>query len=199
MFQNSSKSVRKEYIAKLILTTIFLGGFALFIGYMLIYGPGLSVFQVSTMDLVLLIFSTYRLGRLIAYDRVMEPFRQFFTRTVPDSTGAGESVEAKGEGLQQALGQLICCPICAGTWVAALLTYFLYLFPGPTHVFLVMTTAIGGAELLGAMTEAFSWAGQYARTMSGAKMIERQGHPVELPERGANKTTEPVENYREYR
>jgi len=62
-----------------------------------------------------------------------------------------------------------------------------------------MTAAIGIAELLGAFTEALSWAGQYARTMSGSKMIERQGHPIEFPERNASHPSDPVENYREYR
>ncbi len=206
MFRSSSNSVRKEYIAKVILTVIFLGGFALFTGWMLFFGPGLDLFKLSAFDLVLLGFSTYRLGRLIAYDRVMEPFRQFYTNTVPDSTGAGESVDPKGEGFQQAMGQLICCPICAGTWVAALLTYALYLFPGPTHVFLMMTAAIGVAEILGAMTEAMSWAGQYARTMSGAKMMERneryseQGHLVEFPDPKKQRESDlVVDSYQEYR
>lgn len=201
MTQSSSKSVRAEYIAKIILIAVFLAGFVLFTGWMMIFGPGLDLFKLSAMDLALLGISTYRLGRLIAYDRVMEPVRKFFTNTVPDSTGAGESVDPKGEGFQQAIGQLICCPICAGTWVAALLTYVLYLFPGPTHVFLIMTSAIGIAELLGAMTEALSWSGQYSRTMSGSKMLERQGQPIELPEPKTNTHTEQHvadKSYRDY-
>lgn len=207
MSQRSSESIRKEHFAKVVLIAIFLGGFALFIGGMMIFGPGLNVFKLSAMDLTLLAFSTYRLGRLIAYDRVMEPFRKFFTNTVPDVTGAGESVDPKGEGFQQAIGQLMCCPICAGTWVAALLTYSLYLFPGPAHIFLTMTAAIGGAELLGAMTEALSWSGQYARTMSGSKMIEREERMMEnsahLVDLADAKRTQPrekaVDTYREYR
>jgi hypothetical protein len=214
MSQSSGKSVRREYIAKIVLTFIFLGGFALFTGWMLTAGPGLDIFELSTVDLVLLSLATYRLGRLIAYDRVMDPFRRFFTDTVPDPTGSGDTVEAKGEGFQQAIGQLICCPICAGTWVAALLTYLLYLFPGPTHLFLVMTAAIGAAELLGAATEALSWTGQHARTMSGAKMREQEqrGHDysgpndrisssliMEYPERKETHTEDVVKTYQDYR
>lgn len=193
-------------MTKIALIAIFLGGFALFTGWMLIYGPGLEIFELSVMQFVLLAFATFRLGRLIAFDRVMEPLRQFFTKTVPDPTGAGDTVEPKGEGFTQAMGQLICCPICAGTWVAALLTYLLYLFPGPTTVFLIMTAAIGAAELLGALTEAFSWSGQYARTMSGLKAMEREsmlesrGHPVEFPDRKPEQTAESAPDpYHEYR
>lgn len=212
MSQSSSESIRKEHTAKVVLTIIFLAGFAIFIGWMMLFGPGLDVFKLSAMDLTLLAFSTYRIGRLIAYDRVMEPFRKFFTNTVPDATGAGESVDPKGEGFQQAIGQLICCPICVGTWVAALLTYALYLFPGPARVFMTMTTAIGVAELLGAVTEALSWTGQQARTISGAKLREREtrpafprsvdlGHAVDYPEREEPPEPEDLaaDTYREYR
>lgn len=206
MLQRGSKSIQRERIAKIILIMVFLSGFALFTGWMFVYGPGIEVFKLSAMDLILLGLSTYRLGRLIAYDRVMEPLRQFVTETVPDSTGAGDSVDPKGEGFQQALGQLVCCPICAGTWVAAGLTYLNYLLPGPTRVFLIMTSAIAIAELLGALTEALSWSGQYARTMSGAKMLERAIPPengdqaVDYPDTKHNHQVEKVaETYRDYR
>jgi hypothetical protein len=164
---------RKEYTAKLILISVFLGGLAFFIFWMTAFGPGLEAFQLSAMQLVLLSLATYRLGRLIAYDRVMEPLRQAFTETLPDPTGSGETVEAKGQGFQLSLGQLICCPICAGTWVAAGLVYLLYLFPAPVMVFLTMTAVVGAAEMLNAATESMSWSGQYYRTMSGSEMINR--------------------------
>lgn len=119
MSQPGSRSLRREQNTKIALTVLFFAVFAAFTAWMLTAGPGLAVFQIGPFDLTLLALATFRLGRLIAYDRVMEPFRQFFTQTVPDATGAGDSVEPKGHGVQQALGQLISCPICAGTWVAA--------------------------------------------------------------------------------
>lgn len=192
MSSGSEHSKKREYLAKLILIVIFLGGLAAFLAYMTFYGPGLSAFRLSWLDLVLLVFATYRLGHLISYDRVTEPLRLLFTETLPDSTGAGETVEAKGEGFQQAIGQLICCPICSGTWVAAVLVYALYLWPDPVRVFLAMTAAVGAAELLNAAGEAFSWTGQHQRVMSGAQMMARKKNIVRieqpcddnLPERG---------------
>ncbi len=188
MTDNDQGSVRREYVAKLILITVFLGGLAAFIGYMTVYGPGWDAFQLTGLQLILLGLSAYRLGRMVAYDRVMEPLRQFFADTRPDPTGAGDTVEPKGKGFQQAVGQLITCPICAGTWISAALVYLLYLFPGPTQLFLTMTAAIGLGELFGALTEALCWSGQYGRVMSGAKMREQealrqqeQPTPIELP------------------
>lgn len=159
---------QREYLAKVTLTGVFFLTLAGFIGYMTFFGPGLDAFQLGAMDLTLLALSAFRLGRLVAYDRVFEPFRQFFTETLPDPTGAGDTVEPKGTGFRQSLGQLICCPICSGTWIAAGLVYLLFLFPGPTRVFLAMTAAIGAAELLNALAEALSWTGQAARVASGA-------------------------------
>ncbi len=158
---------RREYQAKIILIAIFLSsvGLAAWIS-----GPDRLVQTIqswSVLDFVLLSLATFRLGRLVAYDRVMEPLRSPFTRTVPDSTGAGESVEPKGEGAVQAIGQMISCPICSGTWIAALLVYGLVWLPEITRLFLWMSAAIGVAELINSATEALCWAGQLNRTLAG--------------------------------
>lgn len=133
--------------------------------------------RLTPMDLAMMGFATYRLGRLVAYDKVMEAFRSMFAQTVPDPSGAGESVEPRrGSGVQEAIGELLCCPICVGTWVAAGLVYALQLAPRPARVFLSITSAIGIAELLNAATEAFSWFGQAARDEAG--LIETGAMPV---------------------
>lgn len=124
--------------------------------------------ELRPIDLALLGVSTYRLGRLAAYDKVLEPYRQPFTKTVPDETGAGDTVEPRGRGARQALGELISCPICAGTWIAAGLVYGLHLAPGATRVFMTIMGSIGIGELLNALTEALSWSGQAARTEAGS-------------------------------
>jgi hypothetical protein len=180
MNSRNSKSVRGEYLGKMVLMSIFISGFALFIGYMTFFGPGLAAFRLGWIELVLLVLATYRLGHMLSYDRVMEPIRQHFTVTLPDPTGAGDTVEPKGEGFMQALGQWFACPICTGTWVAAGLVYLLYLFPDPTRVFLTIMAAIGAAEILNSATEAWSWSGQLARTRSGAQMLERQRQIVKI-------------------
>ncbi|MFM8321862.1 MAG: DUF1360 domain-containing protein, partial [Chloroflexota bacterium] len=159
------------------LMTIFLFTFAGFIALLWRHTAGFTTFQLNWLDLVLLAFSTLRLGHLVAYDRVTEPLRRPFARTVADGTGAGESVEPIGLGVRNALGQAISCPICAGTWIAAGLTYALVAFPGPARVFLTMTAAIGAASLLNAACEALSWNGQLARTRTG-EIIKAQKRAI---------------------
>lgn len=173
MSGKSSQPTRSEYLTKILLILVYLGGFAvvLFIGNTL--APGWDAFNINALELVLLSLATFRMGRLIAYDHVTEPLRAYFTRTVPDKSGAGLTVIATGSGVRRAFGQLLSCPICVGTWVAALLVYLLYFFPGPTRVFLIFTAVIGAAELIHNTTEALCWSGVLSRVRSG-EMIRQQ-------------------------
>ncbi len=170
----SPKSQFAEAATKVALTIIFLGGIVWFVtAGSSIGGKGIENFRIDWLDLTLLSFATFRLGRLIAYDRVAEPLRAPFTKTVRDLSGAGNTVVPKGKGVRRALGQLISCPICAGTWVAAFLVVLMYYFPGPAHAFLVMTAAIGGAELIHNATEAFCWTGTVNRARAGRIFNDR--------------------------
>jgi len=159
-------SDRVERGTKIVLTGVFLGLFGLFV-FVNVRTGWLRFFLPGWFDIALLALATFRLGRLIAYDRVFEPFRAPFTRTVPDETGAGESVEPRGKGVRQAIGQLISCPICAGTWVAAILVYLLLLYPDVTRLFLTFTAVIGAAELLNGVNEALCWRAERDRALAG--------------------------------
>jgi hypothetical protein len=175
MTEKSSRANRMELIAKLLFILIFMGGFAVVIFIGMTHDPGLEMFKIDALDLTLLALATYRLGRMIAYDKVAEPLRKPFTRTVPDHSGAGMTVIPKGEGVIRAFGQLFSCPICVGTWVAALLVYALYFFPDPARVFLFITAAVGGAELIHNATEAFCWSGVHSRIKSGEVFRQVRG------------------------
>lgn len=123
----------------------------------------------TALDFVMLGFATLRLGRLAAFDKVAEPLRAPFTRTVRDQTGAGDTVVAAGRGPRYVLGELISCPICAGTWIAAGLVYGLQIIPGPTRLLISIMSATGLAEVLNAGTEALTWAGQAQRWDAGTR------------------------------
>jgi len=94
-------------------------------------------------------------------------------KTLPPGTmravlkGAAMTVEARGEGVQRALGELISCPICSGTWIAAALVYGLNLFPGPGRILVTIMGAIGMGEVLHALTEQLSWSATLARKQVG--------------------------------
>jgi len=107
--------------------------------------------------------ATYRTGRLVAFERVAAPLREPVTKTVPDASGAGEAVVAAGTGWRWTLGELLSCPTCIGTWVAAGLVYGMRLAPRPTNVFAAIMSITGVAQLLSEATEALTWFSRSAR------------------------------------
>ena len=149
-----------ERAAKLTLAGVFLVGVGAF---SLVLQRRDEHVQVAPLDLVMLGLATYRSGRLVAYERVAAPLRAPVTTTVPDGSGAGETVVAAGDGWRWAVGELISCPVCIGTWVAAGLVYGLHLAPRPTRVYLVIMSATGVAQLLSETTEALTWSSRSAR------------------------------------
>ena len=122
----------------------------------------------TALDLAMLGLASYRTGRMVAYDKVFETERMPFAETVPDPTGAGETVVPRGTGVRHAIGELICCPICIGTWIAAILVFGLTILPGPTRMFIKIMSGIGLAEFINAGTEAMQWHGEAARVQAGA-------------------------------
>ena len=170
MKASSRKAKHQEYATKLTLTGVFLAIFMAFVSKMTFWQPNRKEYKISPFDLVMLALATLRLGRMVAYDHIAEPLRQPFAKTVPDQTGAGDTVTPKEDsGMQRSLGQLISCPICTGTWISAGLVYGLHMFPNATRVFLAIMGTTGLTEILNALTEALSWSGQLARTLAGEK------------------------------
>jgi hypothetical protein len=70
-------------------------------------------------DIALLGVATHKVSRLLAKDKVTSFLRAPFTR-YEQSTGQGEVLEeARGRGLQLAIGELAVCPYCIAQWVVA--------------------------------------------------------------------------------
>src|SRR5215217_7406831 len=106
---------RASHTAKLALIGAFLGSMATF---------SLTALRRESQpagrpfDLVLLGLASYRIGRMLAYERVAAPLRAAVTTTAPDPSGYGETVVARGDGARKAVGELLSCPICVSTWAA---------------------------------------------------------------------------------
>lgn len=89
--------------------------------------------RVPAGELVLVAVATHKASRLIAKDRVTSPLRAPFTRLEGEG-GPGEVEEqARGSGLQLAVGELLTCPYCLGPWVATLFAGGLVLAPRATR------------------------------------------------------------------
>jgi hypothetical protein len=129
--------------------------------------------EFRPFDLILLGLSAIRMGRLVSYDLAMEGIRAPFTETVPDPTGAGETVVPKGTGWRRAIGDLLTCPICAGTWIAAGLACGLEVAPRATRLLTAIMASIGLGEVVNALIETLEWGGQASREQAGSSAMAK--------------------------
>lgn len=119
-------------------------------------------------ELVMLGLASHRIGRMLAFERVGEPFRAPFTATVPDDSGADETVVARGRGVRWVLGELISCPTCVATWASLALAIGQRFLPAPTRVLVGILAAAGVAEVVNGVSEQLEWSARAARVDAAA-------------------------------
>jgi hypothetical protein len=124
---------------------------------------------------VLLGLAAFRGGRAVAFNKVFEWLRDLLhCRIVRDTSGAGENVEpTESPGLRQILGELVTCPICAGTWFAMALLVVNRVHPAAGKGLIVVLAAAGVAELLHWGSEFLQWNGRHAREQAGSEWLRK--------------------------
>src|SRR3954465_12840367 len=70
----------------------------------------------SALDFLLLRAASFKAARTLSHDEVTSFIREPFVRGHAHS---GEDEEPVEGGMEQAIGELVTCSRCAGTWVAA--------------------------------------------------------------------------------
>ena len=125
----------------------------LILGYQALYGAFLLLYhrksdgldRARPLDLAMLGLATLRIAKAISEDEITTVVRRPLIEVGPDGK------RPRGGGLRWALGKLVLCPTCTGTWVAALLTYALHLYPRSTRPFLAMMAASGAEQFSDAL------------------------------------------------
>jgi hypothetical protein len=120
-----------------------LGGYAMLVGlFTIAFGGALAASakdedelpELTWGDLVLLGIATHKLSRIATKDLVTSPFRAPFVK-FKEGAGAGEvEEEARGEGVQEAVGDLITCPYCIAPWIASALAFGFQRAPRTTRL-----------------------------------------------------------------
>ncbi len=91
--------------------------------------------RMEAKDMVLLGVATHKLSTMVANDAVTSPLRAPFTELQEKESPKSLDEEPRGQGLRRALGELVTCKFCLGTWTAASFTYGLVLAPRVTRLF----------------------------------------------------------------
>jgi hypothetical protein len=122
--------------------------------------------RIQPYTFILLILAVFRLGRLIAFDKVFAWYRSPFVETVLDDSGAGMTTQPRGLGPRRVIGELVSCPICAGTWAALGLIIGLAYLPTVAYTLMLVMAIAGAIEVFHALTEAMQWTGEAQRKES---------------------------------
>lgn len=97
--------------------------------------------DLSWMAFVMIILASYRLTHLIVFDKITEPFRNFFL----------EKKENKNHEIKKVpssmIGYLFTCYWCTGIWSAILLCT-LYLFIPTFAKYIIFVLSIAGGQAI---------------------------------------------------
>jgi len=97
----------------------------------LINQKGIILEDISVLTLIILMIATFRLTRIIVYDRVFKVFRDIIRSF--EGSGIGDSMKA-----------IITCPFCAGVWVALFVVACYFLIPfGDFFVYIMAIAGVG--------------------------------------------------------
>ncbi len=98
--------------------------------------------SVPPFDAILMTFATFRITRLVVYDRITLWFREFFV----DSKGPFMTVVA----------DLLQCPWCIGVWAALAVVFSYFVFDWAWSVIFFLALA-GAGSLLQVIANAIGW------------------------------------------
>ncbi|MGF1585767.1 MAG: DUF1360 domain-containing protein [Bacteroidales bacterium] len=107
---------------------------------------GIDITRITWGDLILLSIATYRMIRLLVYDRIFKLVRDFIR-------------SFEGTGLGDSLKTIITCPWCAGVWISLFNVAIFYLVPfGQLFIYVMSIAGIAtflqlGSNIAGLVAE----------------------------------------------
>lgn len=141
-------SERPPLGSRLVLSSGFVAAFTGFLVARRRSASGLPE-RIETRDLALLSGASFKLGRLIAKEKVSAPIRAPFTEYQGEAEAPGEVDERpRGADLRAALGELLTCPHCLGMWAVSALTVGLVTVPRETRLVASILSALGVTDFL---------------------------------------------------
>jgi hypothetical protein len=99
------------------------------LGHLLI-SQGINIRNITWSDIILISIATYRMIRLMVYDRIFKLFRDIIRNF-------------QGTGLGDSLKTIITCPWCAGIWISLFNIAIFYLVPfGEVFIYIMTISGI---------------------------------------------------------
>jgi len=96
----------------------------------LIRNAGIGIDQISAVDAIVLVLATYRISRMIVYEKIFSLVRYFISKN-------------SGKALFASVNNLITCPWCTAVWIALFLFDIYWLVPyGDYFIYIMSISAL---------------------------------------------------------
>jgi hypothetical protein len=102
--------------------------------------------EPRAIDVVLLGTATFKLSRLVANDKVLEPVRDPFVEETSPGEGSELNCEPAGVGVRRALGELLTCPFCLSVWIGTALIFGFAVAPRAVRLVAAGLSAVAFAD-----------------------------------------------------
>ena len=112
--------------------------------------------NIEWMELLLLVLATFRLTRLLVFDRITEFLRMLVLDETLEKNEDGEDeiyYVPKAGKVRGFLGELISCYWCTGVWSTAFLVFLYYLFPAVCTPIVLILAIAGAASIIEAIVQ----------------------------------------------
>lgn len=110
--------------------------------------------EITLLNLLLLSLASFRLTRLIVFDKITEFIREPFFDEIKEENADGE-IEVyylpKKKGAKRFFGELLGCYWCTGIWAATIIVALFFLIPSIAFPFIIILAVAG----LGSIFETF--------------------------------------------
>ncbi|OEH91595.1 DUF1360 domain-containing protein [Bacillus solimangrovi] len=106
---------------------------------------------MTWIEIMMLIFASFRLTRLIVYDQITSFIRKPFHELVEEEDAEGNVetyLEIRGSGLRHWIGELLSCYWCTGMWSTILLVLGIWFLPEIFEFIVFILALAGGAAFL---------------------------------------------------
>ncbi|WP_251552447.1 DUF1360 domain-containing protein [Neobacillus muris] len=107
--------------------------------------------KITFLNLIILSLASFRLTRLVVYDKITEFIRAPFFDEIEEENENGEReifYIPKEKGFRHFFGELLSCYWCTGIWTTGAIILFLYQFPKWTAPFVILLAVAGLAAIL---------------------------------------------------
>ncbi|MGG0740837.1 DUF1360 domain-containing protein [Niallia taxi] len=112
--------------------------------------------NIEWMELLLLVLATFRLTRLLVFDRITEFLRRIVLDEIIEKGEEGTDeiyYVPKSGKVRGFFGELISCYWCTGIWCAAFLALLYYFLPAICSPLVLILAIAGAASIIEAVVQ----------------------------------------------